>query len=89
MKQDGDDQLRLQRMFRRVTGRKPSEKDLPTLIAGLKQFRKRYRATPRDAELLLQQGAKAAPADLDKTELAAWMLIANTLLNLDETLVRN
>jgi len=37
----------------------------------------------------LRQGFSPAPAELDKAKAAAWMLVANTVLNLDETLVRD
>ena len=80
---------RLTLLFRRATGRSPSEVDLQTLEAGLDSLLVRFRESPADAEKLLQPGATPAPADLDKSELAAWMLMANTVLNLDETLVRD
>jgi hypothetical protein len=80
---------RLTSMFRRVTGRTPAEADLGTLSRGLDTLLARYRAAPDDAAALLRQGATPAPADLDAAELAAWMLIANTMLNLDATLVRD
>jgi hypothetical protein len=80
---------RLTSMFRRVTGRTPAEADLGTLSRGLDTLLARYRAAPDDAAALLRQGATPAPADLDAAELAAWMLLANTMLNLDATLVRD
>jgi len=80
---------RLSGLFRRVTGRKPTEAETKTLGGGLDTFLARYRAAPDDAAALLQQGVTPAPADLDKSELAAWMLIANAVLNLDATLVRD
>jgi hypothetical protein len=80
---------RLTSMFRRVTGRTPAEADLGTLSRGLDALLVRYRAAPDDAAALLRQGATPAPADLAAAELAAWMLLANTMLNLDATLVRD
>ena len=80
---------RLTSMFRRVTGRTPAEADLGTLSRGLDTLLARYRAAPDDAAALLRQGATPAPADLAAAELAAWMLLANTMLNLDATLVRD
>jgi hypothetical protein len=38
---------------------------------------------------LLRQGTTPAPVDLDPSELAAWMLIANAVLNLDAAFVRD
>ena len=80
---------RLTLLFRCATGRRPSAADLSTLNGGLDSLLARYRAAPDDAGALLQQGATPAPADFDKPELAAWMLVANAVLNLDETLVRD
>jgi hypothetical protein len=80
---------RLSGLFRRVTGRKPTEAETKTLGGGLETFLARYRAAPDDAAALLQQGVTPAPADLDKSELAAWMLIASAVINLDATLVRD
>ena len=80
---------RMTLLVRRATGRSPNEADLQTLEKGLAALLIRYRAAPADAEALLRQGATAAPASLDKPELAAWMLVANAVLNLDATLVRD
>jgi hypothetical protein len=80
---------RLTSMFRRVTGRTPAEADLGMLSRGLDALLVRYRAAPDDAAALLRQGATPPPADLDPSELAAWMLLANTMLNLDAALVRD
>ena len=80
---------RLTLLVRRATGRTPDEADLTTLEKGLGGLLARYRAAPADAEALLHQGATAAPAKLDKPELAAWMLVASAVLNLDTTLVRD
>lgn len=89
LKEKTETRDRLVLLFRRVTGRAPSDADLQTLERGLHELRARFRETPTDAEQLLLPGATPAPVDLDKSELAAWMLIANTVLNLDETLVRD
>ncbi len=89
LKENGNTPTRLTRLYRRATGRTPSEADLKTLGKGLDGLLVRYRAAPEDAAALLQQGVTPAPADIEKPELAAWMLIANTVLNLDATLVRD
>jgi hypothetical protein len=80
---------RLTLLFRRVTARMPSAADLRTLNEGLTSLLARYKAAPNDAAALLQQGATPPPANVDKAELAAWMLVASAVLNLDETLVRD
>lgn len=85
----GDDAARLTEMFRRVTSRRPDAADLRALTAGLTAWRERYRATPADAATLLNQGTRPVPSELSAPEVAAWMLVANAILNLDESLVRD
>jgi hypothetical protein len=80
---------RLTLLVRRATGRTPDEADLKTLEKGLAALLARYRAAPADADALLRQGATAAPAALNKPELAAWMLVASAVLNLDAAMVRD
>lgn len=76
-------------LFRSVTSRAPSPADLKTLTEGLDTLLARYRATPTDAVALLKQGAMPVEPGIDPPELAAWMLVASTVLNLDQTLVRD
>ncbi|MFO1531485.1 MAG: PSD1 and planctomycete cytochrome C domain-containing protein [Kiritimatiellia bacterium] len=80
---------RLSLLFRRTTGRTPGGEDVRLLREALATFSARYTSSPEDAAALLRQGAAPAPAGLDPAELAAWMLTASALLNLDETLVRD
>jgi hypothetical protein len=80
---------RMTLLYRRATGHAPADADLQILEKGLRGLLARYRAAPADAEALLRQGATAAPENLDKPELAAWMLVASAVLNLDATLVRD
>jgi hypothetical protein len=82
-------QARLVLLVRRATGRTPDAADLKILEKGLQALLVRYRAAPADAEALLRQGATPAPATLDKPELAAWMLVASAVLNLDATIMRD
>ncbi len=89
LKEAAGTQERLTLLFRRATSRMPSSADLHTLNDGLACMLARYQAAPADAEALLKEGVTPAPADLNKSELAAWMLVASAVLNLDETLVRD
>jgi hypothetical protein len=82
-------QERLAKLFRRVTGRTPTSDDLRTMNGGLARLIERYSAAPEDAAALLLQGATPPPAGLHPPELAAWMLVASAVLNLDETIVRD
>ncbi len=84
---------RLTLLFRHGAGRRPSAETLKTLEAGLQTLLARYAGAPQDAAALLEEGASDSPAPAAKNanpaELAAWMLVANTVLNLDQTLVRD
>lgn len=47
-----------------------------------------YKAKPELADQLIQVGNSATDDSLEKTELAAWTLIASQIFNLDETLTK-
>ncbi|MCW1925058.1 PSD1 and planctomycete cytochrome C domain-containing protein [Luteolibacter arcticus] len=80
---------RLATLYRRVTGRAASANDLRTLESGLSSLATRFQSAPADAAELLKQGATPVDPALNPSELAAWMLVASTILNLDQTLVRD
>ena len=79
---------RLARMTRRVTGKRPAEQDLALLQKTLDALRTRYQDQIDDAKALLQQETSSVPDTLDPRDVAAWMQVANAVLNLDQTLVR-
>ncbi len=85
----GDEARRLERLFRLATARRPDAATRDILVATLGDFRARYAARPEDAAGLLSPGSTEVPADADAIELAAWTMLASTVLNLDETLVRD
>ena len=81
---------RLTRLLRHATGKMPAPDTLATLEHGLGDLRARYKAAPGDAAALLAlPGADPLPKDANLPELAAWTLVASTVLNLDQTLVRD
>ncbi len=51
--------------------------------------RERYAADPEAAKAAIAHGESPVPSELTQDELAAWTLVANMMLNLDETLSRN
>jgi hypothetical protein len=79
---------RLARMIRRVTGKRPGKEEIELFKKTLDSSRASYQDRMDDAKALLQQGVAAVPDTLDARDVAAWMLVANSLLNLDQTLVR-
>lgn len=89
LKEPKQTQEKLTLLYRYVTGRTPSERDHKTMQDGIDALLVRYRGSPAEAKELLRQGAMATDPALDPSELAAWMLMASTVLNLDQTLMRD
>lgn len=75
--------------FRLATGRKITRDETKVLQEIFNQQLADYRKDTDAAEKLLSVGAFKANAGLDRPELAAWTMVANTLLNLDETITKN
>lgn len=89
LREPGSDKDRLAQMFRSVVARAPSGEELALLEKTLSGLRTRMQKAPSDAEALLRQGITPVPDKIAKPDLAAWMLLASAVLNLDEALVRN
>ncbi|MEY2714222.1 MAG: hypothetical protein RIT24_565 [Planctomycetota bacterium] len=85
----GDDNARIELLFRRVTGTHPSAAMLERMRSLLVETRQRYVAKPDDAEKLLDVGEAKSAADIPAPELAAWTMLANALLSSDATIVKD
>jgi hypothetical protein len=72
--------------FRLVTARHPSEKELASLRKGFDRQLASFAAEPAAAEKLLGYGDLPKNANLEPVEYAAWTMMANLLINLDETI---
>jgi hypothetical protein len=80
-------QARVRYLFRQTTLRTPSEAEL-RLLADLAQRRlEHYRKNPALAAKLIAVGA-SKPGNVEAVELAAWTMVASTILNLDETITK-
>ena len=73
----------------RCLGHEPTTHELESLSSALADFRSRYAASPEDADKLLMPGDARPPSALSKPELAAWTMIANSVLNLYQTTTQN
>jgi hypothetical protein len=73
--------------FRLALARHPDAREVDVLVAAYQRERDHFRQDPGAARALLR-GLVPAPADAELPELAAWTVIANVLLNLDETLTK-
>jgi len=74
--------------MQQLLARPPAAFELKILTAGLAARRASFAAAPDEAAKLIAFGETTPPAGLDPTELAAWTLMANVLMNLDEFVTR-
>jgi hypothetical protein len=75
---------KINKAFRTVTSRYPSAHEVEIMRSALNQHLNDYRARPEAAKLALSFGESKVDVKLDPIELAAWTMVANLLLNLDE-----
>ena len=90
LRQDADDPAeRIRWAFRLVTSREPRKDEVNVLADDFSAYLKEFRADPSSAKKLLTIGEKPYDAKLDVPALAAYTLVANTMLNLDESMSQN
>ena len=77
-----DPRARVVRGFRLCVARRPKDAEAARLVALYGRMRARYAADPEAAKALAGDG------ESDAAERAAWTMVANVLLNLDETLTK-
>jgi hypothetical protein len=86
MRAKATDELRLDYAFRVATLRPPTEREAEVLRELLDGRRAFYEKHPSAAEKLLQVGESVRDPGLSASDLAAWTLVCNAILNLDEVL---
>ena len=77
---------RLDFMAERLIARPLRPEERKIADASLKELLTYYQAAPKDAEELLTVGESKADPALDQPTLAAYAMVANELMNLDEAL---
>lgn len=77
---------RIDRMSEILLARDPSPKTMAVLENSLGQMEKHYSADPKAAHALVHEGESKPKVSAPEPDLAAWTMIANEMLNLDETL---
>jgi hypothetical protein len=82
-----DDRIRF--AFRVTTARMPTAREIEILRGAYDKQLVRFRADPAAAGRLLGVGEAVHDPAIDTRELAAWSMVASTLLNLDETVTKN
>ena len=79
---------RISQMFRLALQRKPTGEEFEVLTSLVEEHRHRFEQDAKAADELISVGELPIPADMDRTELAAWMSAARVVLNLHEIISR-
>ena len=66
--------------------RPPEKEQIAPLIELFNQEAARYQSEPAAAKKLATEPLGPLPSGLDTTEMAAWTVVANVLLNMDSVL---
>ena len=84
-----DPASRIRWAFRLITSREPRPSEVDLLSEDFTVYLKQFQGTPESATELLETGEKPYNRELDVPTLAAYTLVANTILNLDEAMSQN
>ena len=84
-----DDQEKLRYGFRLVTARAPTASEAAVLTETLATQRGHYQTDQDAASKVISVGESPVPTDVAATDLAAFTMVANLLLNLDEVVTVN
>ena len=79
---------RLVYAFELATARQPDEEESKVLLSTFHTHLKEFTANQEAAESLIRIGELPADETFAAAELAAWTMLANLLLNLDEVLTK-
>jgi mono/diheme cytochrome c family protein len=74
--------------FRLCLIRPPTEKEAALLVGLHENARKHFAANPKDALKMASDPLGPLPAGVDAADAAAWTVVSNVLLNLDEFLAK-
>jgi hypothetical protein len=84
----GSEKERLTYGMRLCVSRPPTAKEAEILLSLYGENLEKYRKDPEAATKMAKGGMAEVPKGLDPAELAAWTVVANVLLNLDETITK-
>ena len=86
VKLGGDAGAGIDCLARRLLARPLTAEERAVVQRVLDRLVAKYRKRPAEARKLIAVGASRADASLNPSTLAAWTMLANTLMNLDEVL---
>jgi hypothetical protein len=79
---------RIQLMSEILLSHDPPPQMESVLERSLTQMQQHYKADPKAASELIEVGEKTSAQSIPAPELAAWTMVANEMLNLDETITK-
>jgi len=88
MEAGGSPAKRIQFAFRQATGRKASPEEVQLLSSLAQKQVALYRRDKHAASELVRVGESPFNSKLNPSELAAWTVVASSILNLDETITK-
>ena len=83
LRERDDDASRLTDLFGRLAGRPPEARERALLAELLAEQRRAFAGAPERAQALRAMGEQPVASELDDVEVAAWTVVAQTVLNLD------
>lgn len=86
-KKDSPEQ-RIASIFELVTSRKPNDAEVQSLIQYLEEELNYFSEDPEKAEAYLAIGEFHIPFEIEKSEMAAYAMVASAIFNLDESISR-
>ena len=86
--EETDDAQRLALVYQSVLSRAPSEREVRILTSSAEFYRQRFKRSVKDATALAAVGDSETSSKVDPVELATWVTICSTILNLDETVTK-
>ncbi|MEO1998101.1 MAG: hypothetical protein ABGZ17_22895 [Planctomycetaceae bacterium] len=84
----GDPTQRIRYGFRLLTARQPLREELLPLVGLFQRQHARFADTPELSDQLIAVGASQANPSLPRNALAAYTIVCNVMLNLDECITK-
>jgi len=81
-------EARIQNIFEIITSRRPNREEISSLQDYLDEEIHYFEEEPEKAEAYLAIGEFHSPYDVDKSEMAAYAMLASAIFNLDESISR-
>jgi hypothetical protein len=83
-----DNRARANYVFRLCTGRRPTERELASVLAFWDEHYNYFEDRTGSAAEVALADVKQIPADVNLHKVAAWAMVSRALLNLDETITK-